>query len=93
EYLAYNSTPIERQRRVEIVRSEIVASLNESQIDFVNFVLQQYVQQGYTELSLENLPDLIKLKYGTTKDARAVLGDIPEIRNIFIGFQKDLYAA
>ena len=93
EYLAYNSTPIERQRRVEIVRSEIVASLNESQIDFVSFVLQQYVQQGYTELSLENLPDLIKLKYGTTKDARAVLGDIPEIRNIFIGFQKDLYAA
>lgn len=93
EYLAYDTTPLERERRVELVQPDIVATLNDNQSDFVNFVLEQYVQQGYTELSLENLPELIKLKYGTTNDAKAILGDIPEIRNIFIGFQKELYAA
>ena len=93
EYLAYNTSPLERQRRVEIVRPEIVSSLSAEQSDFVNFVLEQYVEQGYTELSLENLPELIKLKYGTTNDAKAILGDIPQIRNIFINFQKELYAA
>lgn len=93
EYLAYNTNPIERAQRVEIVRPEILSNLNENQTDFVNFVLQQYIQQGYTELSMENLPELIKLKYGTSNDAKAVLGGIPEIRNIFIEFQKELYAA
>ena len=93
EYLAYNTTPLERERRVELVQPGIVATLTDNQSDFVIFVVEQYVQQGYTELSLENLPELIKLKYGTTNDAKAILGDIPEIRNIFIGFQKELYAA
>ena len=93
EYLAYNTSPLERQRRVEIVRPEIVAALSVEQSDFVNFVLEQYVEQGYTELSLENLPELIKLKYGTINDAKNVLGPLGEISKVFIDFQKDLYAA
>ena len=93
EYLAYNATPLERERRVENVHSDIVAALNEKQSDFVNFVLQQYIQQGYAELSMENLPELIKLKYGTINDAKEKLGSVPEISKIFIGFQKSLYAA
>ena len=93
EYLAYNTSPLERQHRVEIVRPEIVAALSVEQSDFVNFVLEQYVEQGYTELSLENLPELIKLKYGTINDAKNVLGPLGEISKVFIDFQKDLYAA
>ncbi|MBQ5998689.1 MAG: DEAD/DEAH box helicase family protein [Treponema sp.] len=93
EYLAYQSTPIEREQRVAIARSEITADLNEPQSDFVNFVLDQYVEQGYTELSMENLPELIKLKYGTINDAKAELGSLGEINKIFVGFQKGLYAA
>ena len=93
EYLAYQSTPIEREQRVAIARSEITADLNEPQSDFVNFVLNQYIEQGYTELSMENLPELIKLKYGTINDAKAELGSLGEINKIFVGFQKGLYAA
>ena len=93
EYLAYQSTPIEREQRVAIARSEITADLNEPQSDFVNFVLDQYIEQGYTELSMENLPELIKLKYGTINDAKAELGSLGEINKIFVGFQKGLYAA
>ena len=93
EYLAYQTTPIEREQRVAIARSEITADLNRPQSDFVNFVLNQYIEQGYTELSMENLPELIKLKYGTINDAKAELGSLGEINKIFVGFQKGLYAA
>ena len=93
EYLAYHTTPLERQQRVAMVKPEIIAELNSKQIEFVNFVLDQYVQQGYTELSIENLPELIKLKYGTINDAKAELGPLGEINKVFVGFQKELYAA
>lgn len=93
EYLAYQTSPIERGQRVAIARSEITADLNEHQTDFVNFVLNQYIEQGYTELSMENLPELIKLKYGTINDAKAELGSLGEINKVFVGFQKGLYAA
>ena len=42
---------------------------------------------------MENLPDLIKLKYGTINDAKILLGPLGEISRIFVGFQKGLYAA
>lgn len=93
EYLAYQTTPIEREQRVAISRSEITAELNTNQTEFVNFVLEQYIQQGYTELSMENLPELIKLKYGTINDAKEHLGPLGEISKVFVGFQKGLYAA
>ena len=93
EYLAYNTSPLERQQRVNIVRPLLAAELNAKQKDFVDFVLQQYIQQGYGELSMENLPELIKLKYGTINDAKEQLGPLGEISKVFIDFQKDLYAA
>lgn len=93
EYLAYNTTPIERIQRVALVKADILAELNAKQTEFVNFVLQQYIQQGYGELSMENLPELIKLKYGTINDAKAELGSLGEINKIFVGFQKELYSA
>ena len=93
EYLAYNTTPIERVQRVALVRADIMAALNAKQTEFVNFVLQQYIRQGYGELSMENLPELIKLKYGTINDAKAELGTLGEINKVFVDFQKNLYAA
>ena len=93
EYLAYNTSPLEREKRVAIAHSEIIAELNPKQTEFVNFVLDQYIRQGYTELSMENLPELIKLKYGTINDAKTELGPLGEISKLYVGFQKGLYAA
>ena len=93
EYLAYNTTPVERKQRVDLVRAGIVAKLNTKQTEFIDFVLQQYIQQGYNQLSLENLPGLINLKYGTISDAKSELGSVGEIGKVFIEFQKELYAA
>ncbi len=93
EYLAYNTTPIERAQRVALVKADILAALNTKQTEFVDFVLDQYIQQGYAELSLGNLPELIKLKYGTINDAKSELGSLGEINKVFVDFQKELYAA
>lgn len=93
EYLAYHTTPLERQQRVAMVKPTLAAELNVKQTEFVDFVLQQYILQGYGELSMENLPELIKLKYGTINDAKVELGSLGEINKVFVGFQKELYAA
>ena len=39
------------------------------------------------------LGDLIKLNYGSIKDAKEQLGAIKDIRETFIGFQEHLYQA
>jgi type I restriction enzyme R subunit len=43
------------------------------------------------ELDQENLPDLLEIKYGSMHDASTVLGSVEIIRNVFVGFQKQLY--
>ena len=93
EYLAYDNTPIQRSHRVDMVKPNIMIGLDTPQIDFIDFVLQQYITQGYGQLWPKNLPELLKLKYGTINDSQRILGTLPKIRSMFIGFQKELYAA
>jgi type I restriction enzyme R subunit len=45
------------------------------------------------ELAQEKLPTLLEVKYNVLSDAAASLGSIPEIRDVFIGFQHYLYEA
>jgi type I restriction enzyme R subunit len=53
--------------------------------------LSQYVKQGVEELDDSKIGDLLILKYNAIADAKKELGDIPSIRNAFIGFQTYLY--
>ena len=59
--------------------------------EFVDFVLQQYINQGVGELDQDKLPDLLELKYHALADAVNQLGDVGSIRETFVGFQKHLY--
>jgi type I restriction enzyme R subunit len=65
---------------------------NFKQQEFLDFVLKQYVKEGVGELANEKLPTLLEVKYSVISDAAASLGSIPEIRDVFIGFQQHLYA-
>lgn len=56
-------------------------------------MLSQYVSQGETELSMDKLPDLLDLKYGSPTDAVRELGSVADIKNTFRGFQRQLYDA
>ena len=56
-------------------------------------MLAQYVTQGVGELDADKLTPLPRLKYNNEiADAVADLGGTAQIRTLFSGFQKYLYA-
>ena len=50
------------------------------------------MNEGVRELDSEKLPDLLKLKYDSIPDAVAQLGNVKEIREMFVGIQEALYS-
>jgi type I restriction enzyme R subunit len=93
EYIAFAKEPIERVQRATTAQVHGYIGLNEKQKEFINFVLAKYIESGVNELSIENLPELLKFKYGTAMDGIRELGDIQITQNTFVGFQKYLYGA
>jgi type I restriction enzyme R subunit len=91
EYIAYAKEPVERAHRAFTAQNHVYFGLNNKQKEFVNFVLAKYIESGVNELSIDNLPELLKFKYGTAMDGIKELGDIQITQNTFVGFQKYLY--
>lgn len=91
EYIAFHILPITREVRVSQARSKIFAGLNMKHREFLEFVLFKYIETGVEELDESKLPNLVDLKYQSMADAAEVLGGVPEIRTLFINFQKHLY--
>jgi len=65
--------------------------LDEKQREFIEFVLSKYVEVGVDELGEEKLPVLLKNRYDSLEDAKGILGDVADIRTLFINFQQYLY--
>lgn len=84
--------PITREARVAATQATILALLNERQKEFIEFVLSKYIETGVEELDQEKLPLLLTSKYQTFEDAGSALGDLTKVRELFISFQKHLYA-
>lgn len=91
EHIAYNKVPIERSTRVANAESKIYSNLNDNQREFIDFILNKYVEAGVDELDINRLSDLVILKYKSLHDGQKVLGDVEEIKSTFIDFQKYLY--
>jgi type I restriction enzyme R subunit len=68
-----------------------VEDFEDKQKVFSDFVLDKYVKTGIEELHQEKLPKLIKLKYKTIEDGIVELGNVEQINETFISFQKYLY--
>ena len=90
-YVAFNLSPITRLERVNTHRARIYGQFDYRQHEFLEFVLDHYVQRGVTELNPDKLPQLIELKYHPVRDAVQELGPVANIRDVFVGFQKNLY--
>ena len=84
--------PITREERVAAAQATIFALLNNKQKEFIEFVLTKYIETGVEELDQEKLPILLTNKYNSFEDAGAELGDLNNVRKLFIEFQKYLYA-
>jgi type I restriction enzyme R subunit len=93
EYVAYAVEMLERTRRADNARQIIAEKYTVPQRNFLSFVLKQYVEHGIDALSAERLGSLLETKYGSVPDGVNQLGEIPTIRNIFVGFQQHLYSA
>ena len=91
-YVAFAFAPITRQERVNTHRDLIFAPYGDKQREFLAFVLDHYIQQGVEELAEEKLPSLLELKYSALRDAIDELGEAAAIRELFVGFQRKLYA-
>jgi type I restriction enzyme R subunit len=92
-YVAYTRPPRTREERAVQAKAGIYTRYpSNRQLDFLEFVLGHYVAEGVEELDLEKLTPLLRLKYHAISDAAADLGSVEEIRGLFVGFQKFLYA-
>ena len=93
EYIAYESTPIERAERVRIVQKQWLKQFTVSQQEFDNLILQYYVNNGFKELGADKLSQFVSIKYKSTKDAKVSLGWTPtQMREHYIELQQQLYA-
>ena len=91
-YLAYETTPMERERRAEILRQDMMKTLSKQQQEFVDFILKMYVRNGFKELGLDKLGTLIDMKYHSIADAKQKLNmDALQMRDFFLDMQKQLY--
>jgi len=83
--------PITREERATRAKATIFALLNDKQKEFIEFVLNKYIEAGISELDQEKLPILLQTKYQSLEDAMDILGDVQNISSLFIEFQKHLY--
>ena len=81
EYIAYNSTPIERAKRVELVKKQYVDALEKEQREFDNLILEYYASNGFKELGSDKLKTFINIKFNSMRDAKERLNmSVADIR-------------
>lgn len=92
QYVVYANDSIQtRQERVNEHKILIFPNYDSRQNAFIEFVLQQYIDHGVSELSDERIAALVNLKYGTPANAEVKLGKMSQIRHVFCDFQQYLY--
>ena len=93
-YVAFDTPTMTREERALLAAESLIDDFASEEQDFIQFVLDQYVLEGESELDPSKLRDLLTLKYTSVQDALPVFGGQPErIREVFVGFQQLLYAA
>jgi type I restriction enzyme R subunit len=91
EYIAYATTPIERQERAERIK-DYYDTLSASQKQFVEYLVNAYIRSGVDELRMDKLKTQLELKFGSVPEGISSLGGVPQARQTFREFQQRLYA-
>lgn len=92
-YISFRKDMLKRSDRMISSRELYYPTIDQPHQDFIDFVGHQYINRGVWELSQENLPKLIELRYETVADGINNLGEISLIKDVYDGFQKSLYEA
>lgn len=91
EYIAYATTPIERKERAQRLTG-YTNNLGDAQKQFIEYMINAYVQSGIDELRMDKLKTLLELKFGSVGEGITALGGVPNARQTFKDFQFHLYA-
>ncbi len=91
-YVAYARETHTRKERVATAKPGISSEFTYKQVEFIEFILDRYIEDGVQELAAKKMRSLVELKYNTISDAAAEFGSPLAIRDTFIGFQKYLYS-
>jgi type I restriction enzyme R subunit len=92
-HVVYALPTLSREERAAQAQVQIGAVFTTRQQAFLQFVLAQYVRVGVDELAAEKLSPLLRLRYNALADAMADLGQPEQIRQVFVDFQRYVYAA
>lgn len=95
-HISFDSNLMTRKQRVKFVKDEpefFEVYKNLEAKDFLEFVLNHYQQYGIEELQRDKLGDLVKLKLGTTKDAKTAFGDMNTLLSAYYKLQENIYRA
>jgi type I restriction enzyme R subunit len=91
-FVAYAAEARTRTERVKSAKPSIRSAFgDQKQREFIDFILEKYVEDGVRELASNKMRTLVELKYNTIGEAVAEFGSPAAIRETFIGFQKHLY--
>jgi type I restriction enzyme R subunit len=93
EFVKYALEPVTRKARATVSRSIMEESIEAKQLEFVDFLVSQYVESGVGELEEAKLETLLEIKYADVfQGVKAVgNGEVSKVRNLFLTFQKNLY--
>ena len=95
-HISFNSNLMTRKQRVKFVKDEpefFEVYKNLEAKDFLAFILNHYEEYGIEELQRDKLGDLVKLKLGTTKDAKTAFGDMKTLLGAYYKLQENIYSA
>ena len=93
EFVKYALKPITRTKRANTSRSIMEEGIEAKQLEFVDFLVSQYIESGVGELDESKLETLLEIKYSDVFSAVQTLGkgDVSKVRKLFLDFQKNLY--
>jgi type I restriction enzyme R subunit len=91
-FISFNSNALTRKARASVARVKVSGEFEERSRRFIDFVLDQYVDEGVEELDPAKLAALLELRFGSVNEGLDELGlDAKKARDTFCSFQKHLY--
>ena len=93
EFVKYALKPVTRKARATVSRSIMEAGIEAKQLEFIDFLVSQYIESGVGELEEGKLETLLEIKYSDVFQGVKTVGDgeVSKVRNLFLLFQKNLY--
>jgi type I restriction enzyme R subunit len=93
EFVKYALKPVTRIKRANTSRSIMESGIEAKQLEFIDFLVSQYIESGVGELEESKLETLLEIKYSDVFNAVQTLGkgDVSKVRKLFLDFQKNLY--